>query len=190
MTVAAITGVGTSLFGKQPDLHPVRAGVASCRRGAHHGRYRRVGEVDAVYVGTVFGAPGVAQRALHAMGMRRHADHHRRERMRERHHGAARGEPRRCGSDRFRTVLAVGVEKMTDQFAGAIHPGVDRHRRPQRPRPAEPVCDGRHPLPARARADRRRARDGGGEEPRPRPVQRPRPTPHAAHGRARSSPRG
>ncbi len=120
MTVPAIKGVGTSLFGKQPDLHPselvwravdeamTRAGVTA-------------GELDAVYVGTVFGAPGVAQRALHAMGIV--------------------GVPvitveNACASgttalheaseavrlDRWACVLAVGIEKMTDQFAGAIHP--------------------------------------------------------------------
>lgn len=120
MSVAAIKGVGTSLFGKQPDLHPselvwravdeamTRAGVTA-------------NDLDAVYVGTVFGAPGVAQRALHAMGIV--------------------GVPvitveNACASgttalheaaeavrlDRWSCVLAVGVEKMTDQFAGAIHP--------------------------------------------------------------------
>ena len=120
MTVAAITGVGTSLFGKQPDLHPsdlVWRAVQEALDSSDVG----VADIDAVYVGTVFGAPGVAQRALHAMGVV--------------------GMPiitveNACASgttalheaaesvrlDRFRCVLAVGVEKMTDQFAGAIHP--------------------------------------------------------------------
>lgn len=120
MTVAAITGVGTSLFGKQPDLHPsalVWRAVDEALTTAGIG----VGDIDAVYVGTVFGAPGVAQRALHAMGIvgmpiitvenacasGTTALHEAAEAVR---------------MDRFRNVLAVGVEKMTDQFAGAIHP--------------------------------------------------------------------
>lgn len=120
MTVAAIKGVGTSLFGKQPDLHPsalVWRAVDEALRAAEVD----VRDIDAVYLGTVFGAPGVAQRALHAMGIV--------------------GMPiitveNACASgttalheaaesvrlDRFGCVLAVGVEKMTDQFAGAIHP--------------------------------------------------------------------
>ena len=64
---AAIKGVGTSrLFGKQPDLHPselIWQAVAEALADAS------VDRVDAVYLGTVFGAPGVAQRALHAMGI-------------------------------------------------------------------------------------------------------------------------
>jgi acetyl-CoA acetyltransferase len=120
VTVAAITGVGTSLFGKQPELHPsalVWRAVDEALTTAGVG----VGEIDAVYVGTVFGAPGVAQRALHAMGIvgmpivtvenacasGTTALHEAAEAVR---------------MDRFRNVLAVGVEKMTDQFAGAIHP--------------------------------------------------------------------
>jgi acetyl-CoA acetyltransferase len=117
---AALRGVGTSLFGKQQDRHPsefiwqaVTEALEAAETEAH--------QIDAVYLGTVFGAPGVAQRALHALGIM--------------------GVPiitveNACASgttalheaitavsmDRFDTVLAVGVEKMTDQFAGAIHP--------------------------------------------------------------------
>ncbi len=120
MTVAAIRGVGTSLFGKQPDLHPSEL-VWRAVQEALDSSGAAVADIDAVYVGTVFGAPGVAQRALHAMGIV--------------------GMPiitveNACASgttalheaaesvrlERFRCVLAVGVEKMTDQFAGAIHP--------------------------------------------------------------------
>lgn len=115
-----LRGVGTSMFGKQQDRHPsefiwqaVTEALVSAEAEAH--------QIDAVYLGTVFGAPGVAQRALHAMGIV--------------------GIPiitveNACASgttalheaitavsmDRFDTVLALGVEKMTDQFAGAIHP--------------------------------------------------------------------
>ncbi|MEN9504322.1 MAG: hypothetical protein RI958_248 [Actinomycetota bacterium] len=120
MTVAAIKGVGTSLFGKQQELHPSelvwRAVTEALADSSVTAR-----DLDAVYLGTVFGAPGVAQRALHAIGIV--------------------GVPiitveNACASGttalneavaavelgRFHTVLALGVEKMTDQFAGAIHP--------------------------------------------------------------------
>jgi acetyl-CoA C-acetyltransferase len=115
---AAITGVGTSFFGKQQDLHPnelIWRAVAEALEDADNPR------IDAIYLGTVFGAPGVAQRALHQMGLS--------------------GMPivtveNACASGttafheaakmvelgRFENVLAVGVEKMTDNFAGAIHP--------------------------------------------------------------------
>ncbi|MEQ9161826.1 MAG: hypothetical protein RLN74_03900, partial [Ilumatobacter fluminis] len=68
MTTAAILGVGTSLFGKQPDLHPselVWRAVDEALRSAE----TAPADLDAVYLGTVFGAPGVAQRALHALGV-------------------------------------------------------------------------------------------------------------------------
>ncbi len=115
---AAVTGVGTSFFGKQPNLHPnelVWRAVAEALAEADDPT------IDAIYLGTVFGAPGVAQRALHHMGLT--------------------GIPiitveNACASGttafheaakmvelgRFGNVLAVGVEKMTDNFAGAIHP--------------------------------------------------------------------
>jgi len=115
---AAVTGVGTSFFGKQPDLHPnelVWRAVAEALAEANDPT------IDAIYLGTVFGSPGVAQRALHHMGLT--------------------GIPiitveNACASGttafheaakmvelgRFENVLAVGVEKMTDNFAGAIHP--------------------------------------------------------------------
>lgn len=120
MTIASIKGVGTSLFGKQPLLHP-SALVWRAVQEALDDASADPRDVDAIYLGTVFGAPGVAQRALHVMGFT--------------------GIPiitveNACASgttaaheaitavelDRFHLVLAVGVEKMTDQFAGAIHP--------------------------------------------------------------------
>ena len=121
MMDVAIHGVGTSAsFAKQQDRHPnelvweaVTEAVADANTDPR--------SIDAVFLGTVFGAPGVAQRALHALGIV--------------------GVPiitveNACASgttalheaitavsmDRFDTVLALGVEKMTDQFAGAIHP--------------------------------------------------------------------
>lgn len=116
----ALRGVGTSLFGKQQDRHPSEL-IWQAVIEAVEAAEAQIHQIDAVYLGTVFGAPGVAQRALHALGIV--------------------GVPiitveNACASgttalheaitavsmDRFDTVLALGVEKMTDQFAGAIHP--------------------------------------------------------------------
>lgn len=120
MNTAAIKGVGTSLFGKQQDLHPSQLVWRAVLEAVSDASID-AGDIEAVYLGTVFGAPGVAQRALHAIGIV--------------------GVPiitveNACASGttalheavsavelgRFGTVLALGVEKMTDQFAGAIHP--------------------------------------------------------------------
>lgn len=116
--IASILGVGTSLFGKQPDLHPsafVWRAVAEALEDAGDP------SIDAVFLGTVFGAPGVAQRALHPLGIMgvpiltlenacasgTSAFH---EAVAAVQHG------------RYERVLAVGVEKMTDQFDGPIVP--------------------------------------------------------------------
>ena len=115
---AHVLGVGTSMFGKQQDLHPNQLMWSAVEEALDDaGRP----EIDAVYVGTVFGAPGVAQRGLHHLGLT--------------------GVPiitveNACASGttafheavtavelgRFEHVLAVGVEKMTDNFGGAISP--------------------------------------------------------------------
>lgn len=120
MNVAAVKGVGTSLFGKQQDLHPSHLVWRAVLEAVSDAGIA-VRDIEAVYLGTVFGAPGVAQRALHAIGIM--------------------GIPiitveNACASGttalneavvavelgRYGTVLALGVEKMTDQFSGAIHP--------------------------------------------------------------------
>jgi acetyl-CoA acetyltransferase len=117
---ASIVGVGTSMFGKQQDLHPsqlVWRAVDEALTDAGVGPR----ELDAVYVGTVFGAPGVAQRALHAMGITDvpiiTVENACASGTTALHEAVTAVE-----IERFGTVLAVGIEKMTDQFAGAIHP--------------------------------------------------------------------
>jgi acetyl-CoA acetyltransferase len=120
MTTAAIKGVGTSLFGKQQDLHPSelvwRAVLEALSDASVTTR-----QLDAVYLGTVFGAPGVAQRALHAIGIVGipiiTVENACASGTTALHEAVASVE-----LGRFGTVLALGVEKMTDQFAGAIHP--------------------------------------------------------------------
>lgn len=113
---ATVWGVGTSMFGKQPELSTselVWTAVAEALRDA------QVEHVEAVYVGTCFGEPGIAQRALHRMGVvgvpitvvenacasSTHAFHEATEAVR---------------SGRYASVLVVGVEHLTSRFQGAI----------------------------------------------------------------------
>jgi acetyl-CoA acetyltransferase len=114
----AINGVGTTSFGKQPDLHPSELiWQATAEALADAGIER----VDAVFLGTVFGAPGVAQRALHAMGIWGVP-------VITLENACASGTTAlheaivAVDSGRYDNVLAIGVEKMTDSFSGAIHP--------------------------------------------------------------------
>ena len=113
-----VHGVGTSRFAKQPaeDVHQLAAtAVLEALADAD------AAEVDAVWVGTVFGAPGVAQRALHAVGITgvpiitvENACASGTTAFHEAYQAVATG--------RHERVLALGVESMTTQFAGAIHP--------------------------------------------------------------------
>lgn len=113
---AFVRGVGTSLFGKQPDLTAsqlIWTAVVEALTDAELDR------PDAVYAGTCFGEPGIAQRALHRMGITglpitvmenacassTHAFHE------------------ACtvvDSGRYSNVLVVGVEHLTSRFSGAI----------------------------------------------------------------------
>lgn len=119
MTASAVVqGVGTSRFAKQPQRSAAQL-VADAVLEA----FADAGDepVGAVYVGTVFGGPGVAQRCLHALGIvdvpvvtienacasGTTAFHEAREAVR---------------LGRYERVLAVGVEQMSARFSGAIHP--------------------------------------------------------------------
>ena len=115
---AAILGVGTSFFGKQQASHPndlMWAAVDEALSDADGPR------IDAIYLGTVFGAPGVAQRGLHHLGLTGvpiiTVENACASGTTAFHEGVQAVE-----HGRFDNVLAVGVEKMTDSFAGAIHP--------------------------------------------------------------------
>ncbi|MEO6123494.1 MAG: thiolase family protein [Ilumatobacteraceae bacterium] len=114
----AINGVGTSMFGKQPDTHPSQLIWQATKEALDDAD---VSAVDAVYLGTVFGAPGVAQRALHAMGIWGipiiTVENACASGTTAFHEAVAAVE-----MGRFDNVLAIGVEKMTDAFNGAIHP--------------------------------------------------------------------
>jgi acetyl-CoA acetyltransferase len=114
----AIWGVGTSRFGRQPDRLPVELAWEALTEALDDAG---VEEVDAAYVGTVFGAPGVAQRALSGVGLTgipivtvenacasgTTAFHEAREAIL---------------AGRYERVLALGVEHLTSLFDGPIAP--------------------------------------------------------------------
>jgi acetyl-CoA acetyltransferase len=115
---ASIYGVGTSHFGKQPGLLPkdlAWTAIAEALADAE------TDNVDAVYVGTVFGAPGVAQRALHAFGITDIP-------ILTIENACASGTSAfheavtAVESGRYERVLALGVEHMSSTFAGPILP--------------------------------------------------------------------
>jgi acetyl-CoA acetyltransferase len=115
---AFITGVGTSLFGKQSHLSTAQL-VWRAVREALADAEARVSDIEAVYFGTCFGEPGSAQRTLHALGLvgvpvlvhenacasSTHAFHE---------------AVTAVDSGRWRTVLVVGAEHLTSRFQGAI----------------------------------------------------------------------
>ncbi|MET0931049.1 MAG: thiolase family protein [Aeromicrobium sp.] len=113
---AYVQGIGTSMFGKQPDLSTaelVWLAVSEALADA------AVDRIDAIFVGTCFGEPGIAQRSLHRMGLvdvpisifenacasSTHAFHE-----------AATA----VDQGRYDTVLVLGVEHLTSRFSGAI----------------------------------------------------------------------
>jgi acetyl-CoA C-acetyltransferase len=113
---AYVWGVGTSNFGKQPELTSAELTWIAVKEAM---RDAGVSKVDAVFVGTCFGEPGIAQRSLHGLGIvglpiavyenacasSTHAFHEARIAVE---------------AGRFDTVLVVGIEHLTSRFSGAI----------------------------------------------------------------------
>jgi acetyl-CoA C-acetyltransferase len=122
---AWVQGVGSSNFGKQRDTsltHLAWEAVHEALVDAECGDMRSVrSSIDAVYVGNVFGEPGVGMRAIQAFGIT--------------------GPPiitieNACASGtsafheavvavcsgRYQRVLVLGVEQMTNLFSGPIVP--------------------------------------------------------------------
>lgn len=118
MTAVAVHGVGTSRFAKQPELTPAELGF---RAAAEALADAGVDTVDAVFVGTVFGAPGVAQRALRALGLTRVP-------VVTVEAACASGtvalhEARvAIAAGRYGRVLALGIEQLSTVFSGPIEP--------------------------------------------------------------------
>ena len=111
-----IRGVGTSFFGKQPHLSTgelVWVAVAEALADAE------CTEVDAVFVGTCFGEPGSAQRALHRMGifgLPISIHENACASSTQAFHEACTA----VDAGRYGTVLVLGVEHLTSRFSGAI----------------------------------------------------------------------
>lgn len=118
MTTVSIHGVGTSRFAKQPELTPAELAFAAASEAMTDAGFDAV---DAAYVGTVFGAPGVAQRALRALGLTKvpivtveAACASGTLALHEAQEAVATG--------RYGRVLALGIEQLTTVFAGPIEP--------------------------------------------------------------------
>lgn len=114
----AVHGVGTSHFGRQPSRALVELAWDAVQEALADAG---TDEVDAVYVGTVFGAPGVGQRVLSALGITgvpvvtlENACASGTTALLEGHEAVRTG--------RYRRVLALGLEQMSTAFGGAIHP--------------------------------------------------------------------
>jgi acetyl-CoA C-acetyltransferase len=113
---AWIWGVGSSSFGKQPDLTTnqlVWQAVAEAVADAEGAAF------DAVFVGTCFGEPGIAQRALHRMGIAGlpvSIYENACASSTQAFHEAVQAV--RLG--RYRSILVLGIEHLTSRFAGAI----------------------------------------------------------------------
>jgi acetyl-CoA C-acetyltransferase len=113
-----IWGVGTSRFGRQPDLLPAQLAWEAVSEALADAA---VDGVDAAYVGTVFGAPGVAQRALSGVGLTgipivtvENACASGTTALHEARQAIMAG--------RFERVLVLGVEHMSTMFQGPIAP--------------------------------------------------------------------
>lgn len=118
MRNVSIYGVGSSHFGKQPDVSIYDLAWQACQEAI---KDADVGPIDAVFVGTAYGPLGTAQRVLHGLGIvdvpivtvenacasATTAYHEAYEAIRR---------------DRYGTVLTLGIEQMTQRFKGAIHP--------------------------------------------------------------------
>lgn len=117
---AVVSGVGTSGFGQWPDLGAPDLAVEAITEALADAGVTAA-DIDAAFVGSVFGAPGVANRALAAAGLAgvptirleaacasgTVAFHEAVESVR---HG------------RYERVLALGVEHLSSVFAGPIVP--------------------------------------------------------------------
>jgi len=118
---AFVRGVGTSHFGKQRDTPPTRLAAIAIREALEDAGITDPSRIEAAFVGTVFGAAGGGIRALHAGGITRvptltleSACASGTSAFAEAVHAVRSG--------RYEVVLCLGVEHMTSQFGGAIHP--------------------------------------------------------------------
>lgn len=115
-----ISGVGTSEFGRFPERR-IESLAWEAITEALDDANLSPGDIDAAFVGSVFGPPGIANRVLAGVGLAgvptfkiEAACASGTVALHEAQHAVATG--------RFERVLAVGVEQLSTQFAGAIVP--------------------------------------------------------------------
>jgi len=115
-----VAGVGTSGFGRWPQRHaPELSNEAIHEALADAGT--TAADIDAVYVGSVFGAPGVASRVVAAAGLAG-APTYRIEAACASGTVAFHEAYQAIRLGRHERVLAVGVEQLSTIFGGAIVP--------------------------------------------------------------------
>lgn len=115
---AFIYGVGTSQFGKQPELRAEDLAASAVLEALEDAG---VADVEAVLVGSVFGPPGLSQRVLHALGITRVpilTVENTCASGTSAYHEAVMG----VENGRWDCVLALGLEKMTATGSGPIEP--------------------------------------------------------------------
>lgn len=113
---AFVWGVGTSKFGRQPEKSSVELVWEAVTEAITDAE---AGSLDAVYVGSCFGEPGVAPRVLAGLGLTgvpiysfENACASSGSAFHEANHAIRSG--------RYGTVLAVGVDHLSSRFKGAI----------------------------------------------------------------------
>jgi len=115
---AWIYGVGTTKFGRQTERLPAELGWEAVEEALADAQVD-ADQIDAAYVGTVFGTLGMAQRALAGVGLSgipvvtvENACASGTTALHEAAHAIAAG--------RYEHVLALGVEHLTSRYAGPI----------------------------------------------------------------------
>lgn len=113
---AFVWGAGSSVFGKQPQTSTAELAWEAVAEAVGDAGIQRL---DAVYVGSCFGEPGVAQRVLAGLGMTGMPVYALENACAS--SSTAFHEARiAVESGRFRTALVLGVDHLTSRFAGAI----------------------------------------------------------------------
>lgn len=115
-----VAGVGTSAFGRFPEVRIESLGWEAVAEALDDAGISAA-DVDAAYVGSVFGAPGVANRVLAGVGLAG-IPTYRIEAACASGTVAFHEAWTAVGSHRYDCVIAVGVEQLSTRFAGPIVP--------------------------------------------------------------------
>lgn len=117
---AYVIGVGTSHFGKQAET-PATTLAATAITEAIADAGIDVRSIEAAFVGTVFGAPGTAARALQSAGITG-IPTNTYESACASGTSAFAEAVHSVRSGRYRIAICLGIEHMSSVFDGAIHP--------------------------------------------------------------------